>query len=94
MSWEPEQAHAPTMATTHVDPRIVEYRQAAQALTRGEFHPDIPAAPEDEIGLLGLAILEVGNHLERKYREIDTLTAITDEGEPGSPDRGCARTGL
>ena len=83
MSWEPEQAHAPTMATTHVDPRIVEYRQAAQALTRGEFHPDIPAAPEDEIGLLGLAILEVGNHLERKYHEIDTLTAITEKVNQG-----------
>ncbi len=49
------------------DSRISQYREAAVAMRNGEFPIDVPVVPEDEIGALGEALLDLGKspHLSK-----------------------------
>lgn len=66
-----------------VDPRIRKYREAASAMKNGIFRVDVPIGAEDDIGLLGRTLLELGHALETKFREIQTLTRLTEKINSG-----------
>ena len=66
------------------DPRILVYRNAAQAMINGRFDADVPfVAAKDEIDHLGTALHELGHTLERKFREIDRLSHVTAQVNAG-----------
>jgi signal transduction histidine kinase len=66
-----------------VDPRIRKYREAASAMKNGVFRVDVPIGAEDEVGLLGRTLLELGRTLESKFREINTLARLTEKINSG-----------
>jgi hypothetical protein len=67
----------------HPDHRIRQYRAAASAMRRGFFQVDVPTTPEDDLAELGRALVELGQTLERKFRELDHLAAITERINAG-----------
>ncbi len=71
------------MTTKGTDPRIPAYRRAAIGLRDGEFHPEVPILHEDEVGRLGEAILDLGDYLEERYRELEALSTVTAEMNRG-----------
>ncbi len=66
-----------------VDPRIVQYYQAAIAMQRGQFNVPVPTSPEDEVGQLGQALVELGRMLEREFERMQLLARITAEVNAG-----------
>jgi len=62
-----------------VDPRIRQYREAALAMKNGQFRVPIPIKPDDEVGLLGQALAELGPSLQARFEEINTLCTITEK---------------
>jgi len=67
-----------------VDPRIVAYHSAALQMKKGSFQGDLQIAPtEDEIGELGIALLELGETLETKFAEVNKLYHITEQINAG-----------
>jgi signal transduction histidine kinase len=66
-----------------VDPRIIQYREVAVAMQRGEFHVQVPGGPEDEVGQLGRALLDLGRTLESEFERMQMLARITAEVNAG-----------
>ncbi len=67
-----------------VDPRIRAYREAALAIRDGNFGVRVAIGPpHDEISLLGEALAELGDALERKFREIRELARVTEQVNAG-----------
>jgi len=67
----------------NMDPRIISYREAAQAMKNGNFKVNIQIRIEDEIGLLGREILELGQILEKQFEEINMLSKVTEKVNAG-----------
>jgi signal transduction histidine kinase len=65
-----------------VDPRISKYREAAAAMKRGNFDVEVPVG-EDEIGQLGKALAELGCVMEKRFRQIQTLSQVTAQINAG-----------
>ena len=65
------------------DPRITQYRNAAIRMKSGNFRVDVPIGAEDEIGMLGIELRELGQMLEKKFAEIDTLAKVTEQVNAG-----------
>ena len=66
-----------------IDPRITEYRNAANAMINGKFDVEVPIIKEDELGLLGKELLELGHTLEKKFGEINMLASVTQQVNAG-----------
>jgi adenylate cyclase len=66
-----------------IDPRIARYREAAIAISRGQFRPEIPEGGQDELAELGEAIRELGRILEAKFEELHKLSEITAKVNAG-----------
>jgi len=66
-----------------MDPRILVYRSAALAMQDGDFQVEVPIGKEDDIGLLGKELRELGKSLEKKFEEINMLTRVTEEVNAG-----------
>ena len=67
-----------------MDPRISKYREAVEALAKGEFSAGPPIeGGGDEIGKLGLALAELRRTLEQKENEDRKLAGITEEINSG-----------
>ena len=60
-----------------VDARIIQYRQAAAAMKQGRFDVAVPVEPDDEVGRLGQALLELEHVLERQFEQMRKLVQIT-----------------
>jgi hypothetical protein len=65
------------------DPRITQYRNAAIRMKSGNFRVDVPVGAEDEIGMLGIELRELGQMLEKKFAEIDILAKVTEQVNAG-----------
>jgi len=65
------------------DPRIIQYRQAAQNMALGKFQVTVPARGDDEVARLGKALIDLGAMLEKKFEEIKTLTKVTERVNAG-----------
>lgn len=65
------------------DGRILRFIDAASDLMRGNFQIDVPLAPLDDIGRLGLALRELASTLDRRYRELEKLIEITSHVNSG-----------
>jgi len=65
------------------DPRITQYRDAAIRMKSGDFLVDVPIGAEDEIGMLGIELRELGQMLEKKFAQIDTLARVTEQVNAG-----------
>lgn len=65
------------------DPRIARYRDAAIAISRGQFQPEIPSGGPDEVAELGEAIRELGQVLGAKFEELQKLSEITAKVNAG-----------
>lgn len=60
------------------DDRILQYIEAAEHLKKGHYDLDLTLLPTDDtIGKLGLALHDLAQTLERRYREIQRLEQIT-----------------
>jgi GAF domain-containing protein len=59
-----------------IDPRIVKYRDIAAAMKKGMFDFEVPTGPEDEIGLLGQTLLELGHTLKKQFDQFHMLWKI------------------
>ena len=66
-----------------VDERIIHYRDAARAMALGRFQVPIPVHGLDEVDQLGLALVELGETLERKFEEISSLAQVTEQINAG-----------
>jgi len=66
-----------------VDPRIPKYCEAALALKDGQFGIEIPIEPQDEVGQLGKALLELDRSLEARFAEMRTLVRLTEQINAG-----------
>lgn len=65
------------------DNRISRYIEAAEKLAGGDFKIEFPVLPEDEIGLLGKALLKLAQSLETRYWELNRLNQITRDINAG-----------
>lgn len=65
------------------DGRIAKYIEAAKQIRLGEFNLDIPVMPPDDVGRLGLALREMAQALERRYRAMQRLNHITAQINAG-----------
>jgi len=60
------------------DDRILALRKAAEAMTRGDFTPDIPTGG-DEIGHLGKSLKKLSSHLKKQSERSQSLYKIMVE---------------
>jgi len=65
------------------DTRIRQIHDAMLQMRQGVFHVHVPAGPEDEVGLLGKALTELGQTLESRFRELQALTLVTEKINSG-----------
>jgi len=65
------------------NPRIRQYRKAAEAMKDGQFRVEIPVGGRDEIGRLGEALAELGRSLEARFGELAMLYSITEKINAG-----------
>lgn len=67
--------------------RLSAYRQAAEAMARGEFRPSLPPPTDgpmaDELDRLGEALLRLGAALERKFAEAEALIRLGEKVNAG-----------
>lgn len=70
-------------STSATDARIPLYIELAERLKRGEYNLDVPIAPLDEIGRLGVALRDLAIVLETRYRELQKLDEITSSINAG-----------
>ena len=66
-----------------MDPRISELREAAEEMLKGRFDVEVPMAPPDELGQLGLALYDLARALERRFKELATLANLTERINAG-----------
>ncbi|MBN1478141.1 GAF domain-containing protein [Candidatus Sumerlaeota bacterium] len=65
------------------DPRIDKYREAALAMSRGQFEVDVPLEPEDSVAELGRALRQLAEATEARFQEINTLVRVTERINAG-----------
>ena len=65
------------------DPRIPKYYEAALAMKQGQFRVDLPVGSDDDVARLGRALKELGEALERKFSQINTLARVTEKINAG-----------
>ncbi|MBN1120893.1 MAG: GAF domain-containing protein [Anaerolineae bacterium] len=61
---------------TPLDDRIQQYLEAAERIAQGDTAVELPVSPNDEIGQLGLKILDFAWDLERRTRKEQVLAEI------------------
>jgi HAMP domain-containing protein len=66
-----------------IDPRIGKYRDIAAAMKKGMFDFEIPAGPEDDIGQLGQALIELGHELKKQLDQFHLLCKVTAQINAG-----------
>ncbi len=59
------------------DERIPLYIRAAEQIRQGDYNVEVPVTPDDDLGLLGQALQELAQTLERHYRSLRKLDQIT-----------------
>lgn len=65
------------------DARLKQIRDAMLQMMQGNFRVRVPVASEDDVGLLGQALSDLGQALESKFRELRTLTTVTEKINAG-----------
>lgn len=65
------------------DDRISRFIEVAKQLKRGEFDVKVPSAPADELDKLGLALVDLAQSLEYRYRQLQKLTELTSDINAG-----------
>ncbi len=65
------------------DKRIIEYREAVIAMKQGRFMVEVQADAEDDVGRLGMALLDLGETLESRFRGMSALTTVTEKINAG-----------
>lgn len=65
------------------DPRIRIYRDAALAMKEGQFNIHLPVDKSDEVAELGLALMDLGQTLERRLNEMRHLVDVTEKINAG-----------
>ncbi|MCP3998939.1 MAG: GAF domain-containing protein [bacterium] len=66
------------------DPRIKDYIELAHAMTRGDFRKALRiTSPQDDVDMLGVALLDLGEALEQRFLEIAKLSTITERANAG-----------
>ncbi|MCP4871828.1 MAG: GAF domain-containing protein [Proteobacteria bacterium] len=65
------------------DPRLEAYTEAALAMESGNFDVEVPVICDDEMGVLGEALVRLGHALERKYQELHALLEVGERANEG-----------
>jgi len=65
------------------DARVARYREAAEALRRGEFDVQIPVGAPDEMSELGEALRELADALQARSEQAAMLATITERINEG-----------
>ncbi len=65
------------------DPRIQSYREATRAMKEGRFDVAVPTEGDDEIAVLGVELAELGQLLDKKFREMERLLQVTEKINSG-----------
>src|SRR5512139_2100486 len=65
-----------------LDPRIVQYRDAALAMKMGHFEVQV-ATGDDPVGQLGQALVELSRVMAQQFGQIQTLSQITAQINAG-----------
>ncbi len=65
------------------DPRVTLYRDAAARMLQGQYSLRIPVGTEDELGALGKTLVELGEMIERRFREFRQINHITEQINAG-----------
>jgi len=66
-----------------LDQHISQYIKATKQLKRGDYALDLPHSPDDQIGRLGAALLDLAHSLETHHRELQELDQITSHINAG-----------
>ena len=66
-----------------IDPRIVKYRDIADAMKQGIFDFEVPSGPEDAIGGLGKTLMELGHTLKKQFDQLHRLCQVTAQINSG-----------
>jgi signal transduction histidine kinase len=65
------------------DPRLKVYRDAALAMSEGDYRPELPPGSPDEVGRLGEALATLGRILEQRSADLLTLPKVTERINAG-----------
>ena len=65
-----------------VDPRILQYRDAAAAMKTGHFEVQLPTG-DDQVGQLGQALVELSRVMAQQFGQIQTLSQVTAQINAG-----------
>ncbi len=65
------------------DERISQLHEAALKMQDGQYMVELPIDASDEIGSLGVALLDLGHTLESRFREMRALTRVTEQVNAG-----------
>jgi signal transduction histidine kinase len=66
------------------DERLSRYRNATLAMKKGKFNVDLPIEPPtDEVSKLGIALVDLGDSLEKQFNEMEKLSKVTEEINAG-----------
>ncbi|MBI5150176.1 MAG: GAF domain-containing protein [Candidatus Omnitrophica bacterium] len=63
--------------------RIEQIIKAAVEMTKGEYHVRIPVSGHDELARLGEILNQLGDIIEKKFREITALSKVTEKINAG-----------
>lgn len=63
--------------------RIEQIIKAAVAMTKGKYHVRIPVSGHDELTRLGDILNQLGEMIEKKFREINALSRVTEKINAG-----------
>jgi GAF domain-containing protein len=58
------------------DARLVQYREAAEAMKEGQFRVRIPQEGDDDVAALGKALADLGKTLEAKFEEVNEINIL------------------
>jgi len=65
-----------------LDPRILQYRDAAAAMKMGHFEVQVPTG-DDQVGQLGQALVELSRVMAQQFGQIQTLSQVTAQINAG-----------
>ncbi len=65
------------------DRRISQLIEVTKKIKHGDYQVEVPVAPPDELGQLGIALRDLAGSLEESYRQVRELDAITSSVNSG-----------
>lgn len=68
----------PSIDYSDLDTRIALCRRAIESMRNGHFAISLPVEPLDPVGLLGMELQELANHLDKQFDQIRKLQQISE----------------